>query len=452
MKDGFSGCVAAAGLLCATALYSGAACAGPFEDALKAAYENNPRIKAQRSTLEQSDEQVSQAISNFRPRVGISYSTGRQRTRFDTSQWSYNDSTTKELSVNQPIFKGGSNYYRYSGAKNRVMSGRADLNRQEQNVLFDAISAYMDVVQAAAVLDLSNSNRDVLEKQLDAANNRFEVGDVTRTDVAQSQARLARSKSDSVQAKGNLDSAIAQFERIMGYKPENLPLPQPDSSPELPQTLEDALSIAAKNNPEIISSRFQKEAASDDVGVNVGTILPQVDLVGSMRRQDGAGVTGNSKFDTDSLQLQMEIPLYQRGTEYSRVREAKSVEGRRDHELRDTEEKVRQSTITAWEDYQTSISVIQAQDEAIKAAEIALDGVRQEQQYGARTVLDVLDAEQELFQARVNLVRAERQKTVAVYKLLQVLGDLTVTKLAVNTTPYDPEEHYDSVKWQLLGF
>ena len=431
---------------------SGVAYAGEFEDAVTSAYENHPRIKAQRRVLEQANERVSQSIANFRPDISADYSTGRQRTRFDTDTWSYNDAETKELRVSQPIFKGGSNYYRYSSAKNRVLAGREDLTQQEQTVMLDAVRAYMDVVQNESVLRLSQSNQDVLAKQLDASRNRFEVGDVTRTDVAQSQARLARSQADAIQAQGDLDSAVAQFERVMGYKPETLALPMPENMPALPATLEEAVEIAQKNNPEIGSFKYQRESAEDDIGVNVGTLLPQVDLVGSMRRQDGAGTNGGSEFDTDSLLLNVSIPLYQRGAEYSRVREAKIVEKRREYDVRDTQDRVRASTVDAWEDLQTAISTIKAQEEAIEAAQIALEGVRQEQQYGARTILDVLDAEQELFLTRVNHVRAQRNRVVAVYTLLQVMGDLSVSKLGLDAKPYDPEKHYDSVKWQLIGF
>lgn len=439
-------------VLCTVMTYAGAACAGEFEDALKSAYEHNPRIKAQRRVLEQSNERVSQAVANFRPNVSAQYSTGRQRTRFDTSRWSHGDLGTKELTVSQPIFKGGSNYYRYEGAKHRVEAGRADLVQQEQTVMLDAVKAYMDLAQNESVLRLSQSNQEVLTKQLEASRNRFEVGDVTRTDVAQSEARLARAQADAIQAQGNLDSAVGRFERVMGYKPTNLALPIPDKFPELPATLDDAIDIALKNNPEVTSIKFQRSSAEDDVGVNVGALLPQVDLVGTMRRQDGAGVTGASSFDTDSVELNMSIPLYQRGAEYSRVREAKIVERRQAYNMRDTEDKIRSSTTEAWDDLKTSISTIEAQEQAIKSAEIALDGVRQEQQYGTRTILDVLDAEQELFQTRVNQVRAQRNRVVAAYGLLQVLGDLSVTKLGLDTTPYDPEKHYDDVKWQLIGF
>lgn len=441
-------------LLTATVLCTPAitAYAGPFEEAMKAAYEHNPRIHAQRKVLEQSNERVSQAVGNFRPNVNALYETGRQRSRFDASEWNYGDTTTKQLTVNQPIFQGGTEWFRYFSAKNQVLAGRADLMTLEQQVLLDGVVAYMDVVQNESVLRLSENNEGVLGKQLDAANNRFEVGDITRTDVAQSQARLARSQSDSIQARGDLESAVANFERVIGHKPQSLPLPVPTEFPPLPATLEEAIKVAMDNNPSIKSAAYIRESAEDDIGTNVGGLLPQVAVIGRMTREDGAGTTGTSDFDTDALLLNVSIPIYQQGNQYSRVREARLIEKRREFEMENTEDAVREGVIQAWENLQTAISTITAQEEAIRAAETALSGVRQEQQYGARTILDVLDAEQELFIARVNLVRAERNRIVSIYNLLLVLGEMDIGTLGVKATAYDPEEHYDSVKWQMIGF
>lgn len=441
-------------LLVATAMTTPAmqAQADAFEDALKAAYESNPRIQAQRRTLEQANERVSQSIGNFRPNVNASYEKGRQRSRFDGSEWNYGDTETRTLTVNQPLFLGGSNWFRYYSARNNMEAGRADLLTLQQQVLLDAVIAYMDVVQNESVLRLSENNEEVLGKQLDAANNRFEVGDVTRTDVAQSQARLARSQSDTIQTRGDLESAIANFERVMGYKPENLPLPVPTNFPALPPTLEEAIKVAIANNPSIQSADHLQRAAENDIGVTAGGLLPQVSLVGRMSRDDGAGSLGSNEFDTDSITLNVTVPIYQQGNQYSRVREARLVEKRREYEKENTEDAIREGTIQAWENLQTAIATIEAQEEAIRAAETALSGVRQEQQYGARTILDVLDAEQELFIARVNLVRAERNRVVSIYNLLLVLGEMGVETLGIETVPYDPEDHYDSVKWQLIGF
>jgi outer membrane protein TolC len=188
------------------------------------------------------------------------------------------------------------------------------------------------------------------------------------------------------------------------------------------------------------------------VNSRIGTLLPRVDLVGSMSKQDGAGVQGNSKFDQDSVKLNFTVPLYQSGAEYSRVREAKATKRQRAQDTTNTRQAVEEDVTQSWEGLETAIATISAREDQIKAAEVALDGVKQEQEYGARTVLDVLDAEQELFQAKTNLVRAERNRVVAAYQLLLSQGDLTPKKLELDIANYDPQENYDAIKWQPIGF
>ncbi len=423
----------------------------PFAQALESAYKLNPRIQASQRLVEQQDERVSQSLANFRPNLSANYDRGRQRTRFEGSDWNYGDTEAQQLSLEQPLFQGGGNFYRFYSAKENMLSARADFLSAQQQVLLESITAYMDVVQNYSLLELSQNNADVLGRQLTASNERFEVGDVTRTDVAQSEARLSGARAETIQARANLESSIASFERLVGYKP-TLPLPAPDQFPPLPETKEAAIEQALAKNPSIDSFEHLKQAAEEDIGVSVSSLLPKVSLVGTMTRQDGAGVNGTSQFDTDSVQLSVSVPLYQRGAEYSRVRESKILAKRREHLLLDTEQFVRESVIRAWENWQAAVSTITAQEEAIRAAEVALDGVRQEQQYGSRTILDVLDAEQELFIARVNLTRAQRNRIVAIYNLHLTLGDLLPGNLNLAVEQYDPTKHYDDVKWRLIGF
>lgn len=439
-----------AGTAIAVILHIAPAQAAGFSDALKSAYETNPRIKAERKALETLDEGVAQAISGWRPSISADYDKGRQRTSTEGADWSNSDLETRSLTVSQPLFRGGGTVARTESADERVLAGRANLSGTEQQVLLDAVTAYMDVVRDASVLDLSRSNVEVLKKQLQASRDRFDVGEVTRTDVAQSEARLARAESDAAQSEGNLTSSRATFERVIGFKPET-PV-APTKFPDLPATQEDAITLALKNNPTLIEANHQEKARESDEFVAISSILPEVSLRGQMRRSEGSGFAGDTDFDNDSVTVNVGIPLYQSGSEYSRVREAKARSSQSKFELANSRDAVRQQTIQAWERLQTSIATIASTQAAINAAEIALDGVKQEQLYGARTVLDVLDAEQELFVTRVNLVRAEHDRVVAVYTLLGTTGQLTVKNIGVETEIYNPEEHYDDVKYQFVGF
>lgn len=418
--------------------------------ALKSAYETNPRIKSERKALENLDEGVAQAISGWRPTITASYDRGRQRVSSDGSSWAHTTKEDRNLVINQPIFKGGGTIARTESADERVNAGRYNLIQTEQQVLLDAVTAYMNVVRDQSVQELSRNNVEVLEKQLQASQDRFDVGEVTRTDVAQSEARLARAKSDASQAVGNLASSRATFERVIGFKPES-PV-APTALPEIPATLDDVIERASKNSPLMLEAMHSEKAADSDIDIAIADILPEVDLRGQMSRAQGQGFTGTSDFDSDSLTVNVGIPLYQSGAEYARVRAAKSVASQRKFELMNSRDSVRQAAIQAWESLQTAIVTIDSNQAAINAAEIALDGVKQEQLYGSRTVLDVLDAEQELFVARVNLVRAEHDRIVAVYNLLGVIGELTMDNLDIETKIYNPEEHYDDVKYQFVGF
>ncbi|MFZ4125844.1 MAG: TolC family outer membrane protein [Rickettsiales bacterium] len=422
-----------------------------FKQALVATYTENPRIKAERQRQESSDEEVAQAVSGFRPTAVANYDRGRQRTDFGGAGWSYGKAEDKSLRVEQPLFRGFGTISSYRAAKQRVQAGQAQLMAVEQAIMQQAITAYMDVVANQSLLELSRNNKDVLEKQLQASKERFDVGEVTRTDVAQSEARLSQARTDVISAEGRLISAIAAFERVVGYKPEGS-LSVPKHAPELPASLKEALAAARDANPQLLSAIRTYKAADQDVWTNTSTLLPRVSLVGSMSKQKGAGVLGSSTFDQDKLTVNVQIPLYQSGAEYSRVREAKAIARQQKHTAMDTELSVEESVTRAWEALETSIATIAEREDQIKAAEIALDGVKQEQEYGARTVLDVLDAEQELFTARTNLVRAERDKTVATYNLLVTMGALSPEALELDVASYDPNENYDAIKWQPIGF
>jgi TolC family type I secretion outer membrane protein len=425
--------------------------AGTFEDALGAAYANNPRIKAERQHLESTDEGVSQAVSGFRPTVSGTFSDGRQETTFGNAASVNSNYTAKTLRVAQPLFRGGGTWSAYQGALERVKSGQYDLSALEQRVLLDGINAYMNVVELSAILDLSRKNADVLAEQLKAASTRFKVGEVTRTDVAQSQARLSDAKSQVITAEGNLLGAIATYERVIGVHPEGT-LAVPENLPELPASLDAALERARSANPQLLSALHNAKASDYDVRSNEAVLLPRVDLVGSLSRQTGSGANGSSDFDQDRIGVEVAVPLYQSGAEWSRIREASATARQRSHESIDRRQSVDEAVTQSWEQLESAIANITTRNDQIKAAALALEGVKQEQQFGARTVLDVLDAEQELFTARTNLVRAQRDRIVAAYTVAFALGQLTPQQLVLKVDAYDPQDHADDVEWQFLGY
>lgn len=421
-----------------------------LKDTLESAYNTNPTIKAERENLGATDERVAQAVSEFRPTVTADYSRGRQNISFGGAPEEYSDKETRQLTVEQPIFDGFGSVSRYKAAKFQVYAGREQLTAVTQDILLQAVTSYMDVLRDRIVLDLSKNNVGVLNKQLGASEDRFDVGEVTRTDVAQSKARVSRAISEEAQADGALKSSIATFKRVVGVAPETLH--EQKMIPELPTTLEQAIAIAQDSNPALQRANFTQKALNKRVNANKAAVLPSVALQAYMRREEGAGVTGGNDYDNDVVSLNVNVPLYQSGAEYSRVREAKQNYQRAKYNAIDANNETTERVTRAWENLQSSIASIQANESAIDAATIALDGVKQEQQYGARTVLDVLDAEQELFSARVNLVRAQRNKLVAAYTLLAEMGQLNAQTLGLDVPLYNPKEHYKRVKYKPIGW
>jgi outer membrane protein len=292
---------------------SSAARATSFEDALASAYVNNPQIKAERERQQATDESVSQAVSGFRPTLGATYSRGRQQSELAGSSEVTNTTESKALRLEQPLFRGGGTWSSYQSALQQVKSGQYQLAAIEQGVMLSAVSAYMDVVAASAILDLSRKNAEVLNEQLSAANTRFQVGEVTRTDVAQSEARLSDAKSSVISAEGSLLSAMATYERVIGMRPDGT-LMVPDKLPELPLSLDESLERARAANPELLSAIHTAKASDYDVRTSQAALLPRVSLVGSLSRQKGAGSSGDSDFDQDRIGLEVAIPLYQSGS------------------------------------------------------------------------------------------------------------------------------------------
>ena len=447
VKSGLRYClVSTMALLCTTSL----AQATSFTEALESAYGRNPRIAAERARLEQTDEGVSQALSNLRPNVSANYAVGKQRTTINNGSDGDNIYQNQGITLSEPLFRGGGTWAAYNATKQRVKAGQYRLSGVEQQVLLDAVTAYMDVVATSSILDLSRNNQTALQKQLTASQDRFKVGEVTRTDVAQSESRLANANAQVVSAEGQVISAIAAFERVVGAKPQSV-LTFP-SLPELPATLSEALERARAMNPQLLSAVYTAKSASYDVDANIATLLPQVALVGSMNRQYGVGQPGESQFSQDRIGVNVTIPLYQSGAEYSRVREAKSAARARQHEEIDAQQSVDEAVTQSWEQLETAVATINSRQAQIESAKNSLEGVRAEQQAGSRTVIEVLDAEQELFIAQTQLVRAQRDRVVAAYAVAQNLGQLTPQVLGLKSEIYDPVDHYDSVKWQVIGF
>lgn len=428
-------------------LAGGPAGAQSLEEALAAAYQTNPVLEAQRAQLRATDELVPQARSGYLPSLEASGDVGRVRTE-QSGQVGVVTPRNVDINLTQPIYRGGRTAAGVSRAENLVQSQRASLVAAEQDVLLDAATAYFNVVRDQAVLDLNVNNEQVLRRQLEAAQDRFRVGEITRTDVSQAESRLARATADRILAEGVLNASRAEYARLVGDVPGKLTQPVPTIA--LPNTLDETVGLSVDNNPSVIAAKFAEAAARDGVDVARGQLLPSVSVVGNVGRSWDQ-TRQDSVTDSASVIARVTVPIYQAGAATSQVREAKQTVSQRRSQSESQTRAAREAGIRAWEALVTARASILALQSQVRSAEIALEGVRQEATVGSRTVLDVLDAEQELLNARVQLVRSQRDELVAAFQVLAATGQLTAGRLGLPVRSYDYEANYRDVRNKLWG-
>jgi outer membrane protein len=427
-----------------------------IEEAMAAAYVSNPQLEAQRAAQRATDENVPQALSNWRPTVAINGNYGKQ-TQDQTLAGTKSTIDSVPLGASVVASQNLYTFGRIQGAIDRaeasVRAGRAQLSLTEQTVLLAAATAYLDVVQAQSVVDLTRNNVDVLSRQLDATRDRFRVGEITRTDVAQAEAALAAAKSDLIGAEATLANARAAYERQVGHAPDKLT--QPKTSPNLPATIEEAKAVALARSPALIASRRAEEVSRAGIDVAEAGLLPQLVAQGSYAYNEAGTLVGNrsltAKLKTGTVGLQLQVPLNTSGLAYSQLRQAKHSNSQDRINIATAERAVMEATIDSWEGLRAARGQIQAGQENVRSNEIALDGVRQEAAVGSRTTLDVLNAEQLLLNARVALVRAQHNEAVAAYQVLNAVGKLNAGDLGLAAAVYDPTANYNNVRDKWFG-
>ena len=425
------------------------ASAQSLEQALVSAYLTNPQLEAQRAALRATDELVPQALSGWRPTVAaegaaIYNDTDRSNTddgdKFTTLQSS--------LAVDQELYSGGETVANTRRAERLVRVERARLMVVEQDVLLQGVTVYTDLLAARAVLDFAEQNVERLTRQLQATRDRFEVGEVTRTDVAQADARLSGAISDRIEAQGAVAAAVAGYRRVVNQEPAGLVVPPPLSL--LPASQDEAQNLAEDLNPNIAAAQYNVAAARADVDVAESSLLPRLSLRGEFAYARDPTEVLDWRRDA-SIGANLRVPLYQGGGEYSRVRQTKQTVRQRRDDLEDTLRAVRDEVTTAWEALVTATSRIELVADEVRANEIAVEGSRQEALVGQRTTLDVLDLESDLFQSQVDLVRARRDQIVASYRLKAAVGELTPGGIGLPVQPYDGEAYYDDTRNRWVG-
>ncbi len=433
------------------------AVASPFadaetlRDALISAYTYNPSLDAERANLRAIDEDVPLAQSGYRPTISgeASASVTDVRSRPGHSLDGETKPTNLSISVRQPLFDGFRTQNAVSAAEAEVRAGRARLAARETTVLLDAVTAYMDVVRDRAILGLRQKNVTFLSEALRGAEARRAVREVTRTDVAQARARRARAVSAADLAKANLKIARANYRRVIGHRPEGVGEP-PLSIRGLPESLSEALRIGNRESPNLIAALYREQSARHSVDEAWGAMLPKVDLEADYTHSDNVSVlTGNR--DTASITGRLRIPFYQGGRVHAEVRKAKHTHVSRIQEIEAVRDEVEAAVTAAWSRLQAARAQLRSDEVSVSAARVALDGVQEEEKVGQRTLLDVLNAQQELLDAQVALVSTRRDLIVASYGLLAQIGRLSAEQIELATEVYVPEAHYEEVRNKWAG-
>ncbi len=419
-----------------------------LEQALATAYNNNPTLRAQRAAQRAVDETVSQARAGWRPTVTVSAAASEKRSDTNRSSAVTTTPLSIGISITQPIYRGGRTVNGTQQAEANVLAGRAQLLAVEQLVLRETVAAYVDVLRDQATVQLNQNNMAVLQRQLDATRDRFEVGEVTRTDISQAEARLSRARSDFIQAEGTLEISRANYTNLVGHPPENLE--RVPALTGLPRTQEEALEGALARNPDLVAANSAEQASDFAARAGRGALMPTVSVIGDITHFEEAAVSGLDT-DTATITARLSVPLYQSGSQQSKVRQLRQTNNQRRIEVEESRRDVIEEVTQAWERLNTATARIRSRADQVAAAELALDGVRQEAEVGSRTVLDVLDAEQELLDARVALVAIERDEYVAGFDLRAAVGRLTAQDLGLSVEIYDPTDYYRAVKNKLIG-
>ena len=419
-------------------------------------YQHNPSLEAERAKLRATDEQVSLALSHWRPSIDATSSVGKTYQRIPAQQ-AYNtanfgsNTTGYGVQITQPLFRGFRTLSEMEAARKQVMAGRAQLQAAEQKLLLDTATAFLDVVRDEFILNTDRDNEAVLRKKLEETRARARVGDLTQTDVQQAESRLARAEVTRLQTENSLQADRNAFTRLVGDEPGSLA--KPDLTLDNPKDLDSALHGAETRNPAVIAAQYTLEQSDSEIDLNKGSLLPELNLVGSSSRNSGESAMIPGRYDSSQVMLQLKIPLYEAGADHARIRSAQQTSVQHRMELEDARHRAHETAHNAWQALLTTDAAIKADKLEINAATKALEGVKVQAHVGTRTTLDELNAEQELLDAKTDLAKSEHDRNLAILQIKSAIGDLTADALKLPLDPYDPKQHYDDnhAKWAGFG-
>jgi outer membrane protein len=436
------------------------AAAQTLSAALAAAYADNPTLQAERANLRATDEDVPAALAGWRPTVTLSGTAGYTQGNLTsptsnifgqtvtTTTTENRDVASAQAQISENIYNGGGTKAATAQAKNKVMAERANLVNIEQQVFGSVIQAYVTVIEDQQLLALAINNAQVLKEQLKATQDRFSVGEITRTDVAQSESALAQAEAEVQTAKGNLQTAKAQFRAVVGLEPAHLTPPQPLVLPV--QNQRQVAAMAAVNNPTVVQAQFTQSAASDGVNIAWSKLMPQLSVQGLLFKQINQS---EADFISNGAEVvaSLTVPIYQGGSEYATIRQAVQLRENARQEVELQRRTAIQNAEQFWETLVATRATISSTRAEIAANQIALDGTEREAIVGSRTTLDVLNAQQLLLQSQVTLVQDLANLVIASYNVGSAVGRLTARDIGLHVPLYDDNAYYDAVKNAWVG-
>lgn len=450
---------AACALIAAIALTAmgASASAQTLEQAITAAYVNNPTLNAQRAAVRATDENVPKALSGYRPTVTGAASADKTALTTTTGPSTLGgfaipggksnallNQSTLSLTINQNLYNGFRTGNNVRAAEAQVRQSQETLRATEQQVLLDAVTAHMNVLRDEALVQLQQQNLASLGEQYRSAKDRFEVGEVTRTDVALAEAASAGGRASLIQAQSNLNTSRAVYRQVIGAEAGKLSPGRPIDQ-LLPRSYDFAITDGLQRNPSVVSAQYAVDFAALQVKVAEGALLPSVNAQGVLQRANEPSSQAKRQ-DEASIGLAATAPIYQGGAEYAAVRQAKEVLGQTRIQMDVTRDQVRALIVQFWSQLEAAKSSIQAAQTQVNAQTIALKGIREEYKVGQRTISDVLLAQANLVSAQSTLVNAQRDRVVASYAVLGSIGHLDMDSLGLQVATYDPEEHYRQVR------
>jgi outer membrane protein len=438
------------GVVTCVAFATTSAFAESLPEALAKAYQSNPQLNAERARQRATDENVPQALAGYRPQIVASLSAGLQAVRNLLPDNMVQSATLKPwqigVTVTQTLFNGFKTANSVRVAELQVQSGREALRNTGQGVLLDAVTAYSNVLANQSLVEAQRSNVEFLRETLRITQRRLKNGDVTETDTAQAEARLSRGLSDLNAAEVNLAVSQATYTQVIGNPPAQL-RPAETVDRYGPRTREDAISMAFKENPAVTAAGFDVDVASTSIHVAESSLMPTVTVQGSASRaRDTDTSLTTTATDQASIIGQITQPIYDGGTAASQTRQAKEMAAQSRMVLDQVRNQARTAAVSAWVANEGAKVAVTASESEVRAAGIALEGVRKEALAGQRTTVDVLNSQQDLTSAKARLIGAQRDRVIASYTLLTAVGRLDVKTLALNTPDYLPEVHYHQVR------